>query len=273
MKISVLMSVYAKEKPQYLTEALNSILVQTVKPNEFVIVKDGLLPSDLDEVITQFESRCTEFNVIIIQLSRNLGLGLALNEGLKECHFDWILRMDSDDISRNNRIEIMKIAVLEDGKAHDVYGSHLEEFMDFRDLKQRRMVKLTHDQILADLRVKNPMNHVTILAKRQSIQRAGGYQDFKSFEDYYLWARMLKLGYKFKNIDCITVNVRIGEMMFEKRRGWFYFKQEFRMQKFLYQSNLTSGIDFTFNTILRCSVRLFPVWVIEIVYNFYRKKN
>jgi glycosyltransferase involved in cell wall biosynthesis len=273
MKISVLMSVYAKEKPKYLVSALNSIKNQSIKPNEFIIVKDGLLSSKLDEVLNQFKNDCKEFNIIFIQLKKNLGLGLALQEGLKHCNYEWIMRMDSDDISRPDRIEIMKKEIINDNFNHDIYGSHLEEFMDFSDKKQSRIVKLTHNEILLDLRKKNPMNHVTIFGNKKSIIDSGGYKDFKSFEDYYLWARMMKNNYKFKNINKVTVDVRIGELMFEKRRGWFYFKQEFYMQKYLYKSNLTSSYDFFVNSILRCSVRLLPIFIIEKIYNIYRKNN
>lgn len=265
------MSVFNKEKPKYLYEALNSIKNQSVKPDEFVIVKDGPLSIELDKVLFKFKKSCSDFEIILIQLKKNIGLGLALNYGMKFCNYEWIMRMDSDDISRPNRIDIMKKGILQDNFSHDVYGSHYEEFFDNSNNKQTRRVKLLHDDILFDLRKKNPMNHVTIFAKKQSIIDSGGYKDFKSFEDYFLWARMLKNGYRFKNIDDVTVDVRIGELMFEKRRGLFYFKQEFLMQKFLFKSKLTSVFDFCINSSIRCSVRLLPIFLIKILYNISRK--
>lgn len=271
MRISILMSVYSKEKPQYLYESLNSIKNQTIKPDEFIIVKDGPLTSELEDVLVEFKKYCSDFEVFLIQLKNNIGLGLALNHGLKYCNYEWIMRMDSDDISKSNRIEIMKKGVLKDNSNHDVYGSHYEEFFDNTKNRQTRKVKLLHDDILLDLRKKNPMNHVTILAKKQSVIDSGGYKDFKSFEDYFLWARMLKQGFKFMNIDAITVEVRIGELMFEKRRGWFYFKQEFLMQRYLFKSKLTSLFDFCINCSMRCSVRLLPIFAIKIIYKISRK--
>mgnify|MGYP000277045847 FL=1 len=271
MRISVLMSVYEKEKAEYLLEALNSIKNQSVKVDEFIIVKDGLLTLELDDVLSEFKENCKDLKIVIVQLKINIGLGLALNEGLKFCNYEWIMRMDSDDISRINRVEIMKRGVLNDNFKHDVYGSHYEEFFDNSKNRQTRKVKLLHDDILLELRKKNPMNHVTILANKQCIIDSGGYKDFKSFEDYFLWARMLKRGFKFMNIDATTVEVRIGELMFKKRRGWFYFKQEFQMQKYLFESKLTSIFDFCVNCSIRCSVRLFPIFLIKIIYKISRK--
>ena len=271
MKISVLMSVYIKEKPLYLIEALNSIRNQSIKVDEFIIVKDGLLTTELNDVLSEFKESCKDFKVVLVQLKKNHGLGIALNEGLKFCNYDWILRMDSDDISRINRVQIMREGVEKDNFSHDVYGSHIEEFFDNSKIRQTRKVKLLHKDISLALRKKNPMNHVTILAKKQSLLDIGGYKDFKSFEDYFLWARMIKNNFKFMNIDDITVDVRIGELMFKKRRGWFYFKQEFLMQKYLFNSNLTSIFDFCINCLIRCSVRLFPIFLIKIIYNISRR--
>ena len=103
MKFSVLISVYNKERPDFLEKSLKSIWdEQTLKPNEIVLVKDGVLTKELDEIINKFS---IDSPLKIIPLSKNMGLGFALNEGLKYCSYEYVARMDSDDIAKPKRFE------------------------------------------------------------------------------------------------------------------------------------------------------------------------
>ena len=98
------MSVYKAEDPQYLTESIQSIMTQTIRPQEFVLVCDGPLTDDLENVIIEY-TRDFPNIMHIIRLKENHGLGVALNEGLRACQNEWIVRMDSDDIAFANRCE------------------------------------------------------------------------------------------------------------------------------------------------------------------------
>ena len=102
---SVLISVYNKEKSNFLNKALNSLVNQTLIPGEIIIVKDGELTTELDEVIDAF---CFEekTKVKVLNLKKNIGLGKALELGLLETNFDIVARMDSDDISYENRFKL-----------------------------------------------------------------------------------------------------------------------------------------------------------------------
>ena len=83
-QFSVLMSLYIKERPEYLKESLDSVLNQTVRPNQIVVVKDGPLTEELEAVLELFVS---EENGIytVVPLEQNQGLGLALREGIQHC--------------------------------------------------------------------------------------------------------------------------------------------------------------------------------------------
>ena len=82
---SVLLSIYKNEKKQYLSSALESILKQTLLPIEIILVKDGPLTEDLEEVILEYQRK---FPIIhVVALPFNQGLGKALNEGLKYCSY------------------------------------------------------------------------------------------------------------------------------------------------------------------------------------------
>jgi len=102
MNFSVLLSLYVKEKPQFLRECLESLKNQTLPATEIVMVYDGAITTELEEVVTQF---ITILPIKIIRLPQNVGLGKALNEGLKHCSYNWVFRMDSDDICLPNRFE------------------------------------------------------------------------------------------------------------------------------------------------------------------------
>lgn len=103
-KYSVLMSVYYKEKPEYLDYSIKSMLKQTIFPSEFVIVKDGELTEELNNIIEKYKQEYPNlFN--IISLEQNVGLGLALKTGILNCKYEFIARMDSDDYSIPTRIE------------------------------------------------------------------------------------------------------------------------------------------------------------------------
>ena len=96
IKVSVLMSIYFKEKPEYFRESLESILNQTYFPDEIVLVKDGPLTNELEEVIKEYKEK---LNIKTVPLEKNLGLGLALKEGVLHCSNEIIIRMDTDDIA------------------------------------------------------------------------------------------------------------------------------------------------------------------------------
>ena len=95
---SVLMSVYHKEKPEHLRRAIESIQVQTVPTNDFVLVCDGSLNPELDAVIAAKQQEMGE-TLNVVRLAKNGGLGNALNEGIKHCKNELVARMDSDDIA------------------------------------------------------------------------------------------------------------------------------------------------------------------------------
>ncbi len=104
MNYSVLMSVYKNDNPVWLHEAILSILNNTIKPNDFVIVKDGPVTKEIDEVISSFQAKNPDvFN--IVALEKNMGLGPALNKGILACKNNLIARIDADDISDEKRIE------------------------------------------------------------------------------------------------------------------------------------------------------------------------
>jgi glycosyltransferase involved in cell wall biosynthesis len=190
LQFSVLLSVYYKEKTDYLRASLDSIFNQSYPPNEVILVKDGFLTPELDHIINDYVS--TRKEIKVIPLAENQGLGFALNQGLKLCSYKLIARMDTDDIAKFNRFE-KQIQQFELYPELDVVGCWIDEFIDNKDnIVSQRKVPEYHDQIYSFAKKRNPMNHPSVMFKKEAVLSAGNYQHFPLFEDYYLWVRMLK---------------------------------------------------------------------------------
>lgn len=264
------MSVYKNDNVSFLDEALKSIQNQSYHPNEFIIVVDGPVNDEIKYSLIKFKESQNDIITKILWLKENQGLGIALNKGLEICSSDWIMRMDSDDISRENRIEIMIKEMTLDNFSHDVYGAYYEEFNQDTGEKFIRKVPLTFTAIKKEIGYRNPMNHVSVIIKRESLVSVGGYKSFIWFEDYFLWTRMILNNKKLKNFPIVTVNVRIGNDMFKRRRGIKYLNQEYKMQQFLWSKNLINFPLFIYNLIKRGSIRLLPVFLLKRLYKLER---
>lgn len=214
---SVLMSVYNKEKPQHLIEAIDSMLNQTVKPDEFVIIKDGKLTDELDLAIAQYQKENKDL-FHIVENQENLGLGRSLAIGVQACKNEYIARMDSDDISKIDRCE-KELKILNENDEIDVVGSMTLEFIDeISNVISYREMPEEHDQICDYAKKRNPCVHPSIMMKKSKVLLAGNYRDYLYFEDYDLWIRMIEEGCKFYNIQEVLLYTRIDDN-FYKRRG------------------------------------------------------
>ncbi len=270
MKFTVLISVYWKENPAFLKEALKSIENQILTPDEIVLVKDGSLTPDLDTVIDNQISQSKIFYKIV-KLEKNSGLGNALSRGLAACSSEWIARMDSDDISDPKRF-IEQINYLKENPDIDILGSWISEFdTDLEKQIYYRKPPRKHDEIIKYAKYRNPLNHVTVIFRKSSVEAAGGYIPMVGFEDYYLWIRMLQKGYNFANIGETLVNVRIGNEMIKRRRGLKYIKSEWAFEKAGWELGFFSTYELLRNMFIRIIPRLMPDFLLEKVYNLLRK--
>ena len=256
-KFSVLMSVYYKEKAEYLKVSLDSVINQTVMPNEIVLVKDGPLTDELEEVIQSYTLKYKNlFN--IVALEKNVGLGLALAEGIKHCSNELIARMDADDISREDRFEKL-LAEFENDKTLDICGSHITEFEDNKDvIVAKRVVPLSQKEIEKNQRRRDSFNHMAVMYKKSAVMNAGNYQSCMLMEDTYLWVRMLLNGAHAKNIDDCLVNVRIGKDMYKRRGGLSYFKKYKTGRKMVYKTGYISWWDYKITLFIQFIVCLMP---------------
>jgi glycosyltransferase involved in cell wall biosynthesis len=270
---SVLLSVYHRENPAFLRKSLESIVDQTRKPEKIVLVKDGKLTTALEDVIESFRKQHeTLFRVVGYEV--NKGLGEALNYGMKFIDTPFVARMDADDIAIPTRFE-EQMNFLDAHPEIDIVGSLISEFNVDPDLVIRtREVPEAHENIKEKARLTNPMNHMTVVFKKNNVLSLGGYAaSALYFEDYDLWVRMLSNGMKFHNLQKKLVLVRVGNDMVGKRHGWKYSTYEFNHFKRMYAYKFISTFEFGRALALRLPLRLLPKQVLVMFYNFILRRK
>lgn len=186
-----------------------------------------------------------------IFIPENRGLGNALNEAINNCSNSLIARMDSDDVSTKDRfsLQLEKFMCTPD---LDVVGGNISEFIGSEtNITGIRKVPETDWEIKRYVKRRCPLNHVSVMFKKSSVQKAGGYLDWYCNEDYYLWIRMIEKGFKFINIQKCLVNVRVGDSMSGRRGGYRYFESERGIQKYMYTHGMISHPRYLYNTFTR----------------------
>lgn len=187
----------------------------------------------------------------VIRQEENAGLGRSLGIALENCSFDLVARMDSDDISLPYRFAV-QMDVFEKEPETDIVGGYISEFVgDPENITGIREVELCDSEIRADMRSRCAMNHVSVMFRKGSVESAGGYLDWYSNEDYYLWIRMMENGCKFRNVPYVLVNVRTGEGMSSRRGGWRYFKSEQGIQKLMLDKGMIGPVRYVKNVAVR----------------------
>ena len=253
------MSVYSKENPFFLKESLKSIWVdQTVMPSEIVLVKDGRLTKELDRII---EDAKNDMPLRIVTLEKNQGLGVALNKGLLKCSYELVARMDTDDISKSNRFE-MQTNIFKNYDNVDVVGSWTDEFInETENIKSVRKVPENHDEIKKYSKKRSPVNHPTVMFKKEAVLKAGNYIDFPLFEDYHLWGRMIMLGAKFYNIQKSLLFFRTTNDTYRRRGNLKHGVQEIKLQLFFFKIGLINFYQLIVNIVIRFSIRILPNFI------------
>lgn len=272
MKFSVLMSIYKKEEPKYFNRAMRSIWdEQTVKPDEIVLVQDGPLTDTLYKAIDEWKAKIGEpFKTI--PLEKNVGLGEALNTGIKHCSCELIARMDTDDISIPNRFEKQLKAF--EKKDIDVCSAFISEFEDDENkIVSYRKLPENHDDIVKYSKMRSPLNHAVTMFKKSIVEKAGGYKHMLWMEDCYLWIRMIVNGAKLYNLQDTLLNVRAGNSMLARRGGLPYVKAEVTFLNKLRKIGYLTTSEYLKNILIKVPIRLLPKELLKSVYRLLRSKN
>ena len=256
-KFSVLMSLYIKEKPEYARACFDSLLNQTVLATEWVIVEDGPLTDELYALLDEYEEKHPGL-IKRIPLETNHGLGLALREGVVNCTYELIARMDTDDIARHDRFE-KQLALFAENPQLDICGSHIKEFVTSPDETTAvRKVPLTDTEIKKYQKRRDSFNHPSVMYKKEAVLKAGNYQHALLMEDTLLWVNMILSGAYCMNIDDCLVFMRAGKDMIDRRGGFAYYKKYKDGRKIIYDTGYISWWDYRFTLLVQFIVAIVP---------------
>ena len=269
---SVLMSVYYKENPDWLKESIESMLKQTIRTNDFVLIQDGKLTKELEDVVLEYEKKYPDiFNVV--RLEENVGLGPALAKGINICKNEIIARMDSDDIAVPKRCE-EELKIMSKDNSIDMVGSNIIEFIDDIDnIQAFRKLPEEDEEIKKYMRRRNPFGHPSVMFKKSKVIEAGNYRSYYLCEDYDMWIRMAQKNAKFYNIQDVLVYMRISEDFYKRRGGVKYLKSILKFKKEQYKNGFYSLKDYIVTSGTSSVVCLMPNKVREIFYKKLLRKG
>lgn len=293
MGISVLMSVYAKENPEYFKTALESVINQTLQPDEIVIMKDGPLTEELEAVIVGVQKQldakrqalCTEGQEHIgncdrnrtvpvlrtFQFPQNVQLGRALKKGVELCEHELIARMDTDDIACPDRLEKQYAYMMEHTQTA-VLGGYIEEFCDENGFSNVKAMPVGFENLRSYARFRNPLNHMTVMLRRDAILAAGSYRHYPFLEDYDLWSRVIAAGYKIDNVPEVLVRARVGNELYGRRGGLDYCKRYLRLRREQKRLGLTNAVEHLVACVITIAVTVIPSGARKEVYQRVLRK-
>ena len=267
-RLSVLMVTYAGDIAEELELALESLAQQSRPAEQVVLVCNGPLKDEQEAVIARWRERLP---MTTPRLKSATDLGQALNFGLDYCDCGFIARMDSDDISRPERFA-RQLDFLVDNREIDVLGSAIDEFdSEPEEVLYRRAVPQTHQAIRRRAVWRNPMNHMTVMYRAEAVRRVGGYRQYKGFEDYELWVRMLAAGCRMANCDEAHVAARVGNGFLVRRSGFNYAISEWRALGAIARSGLYNPLLIFATMPVRFALRCAPAPVLNRIYRVLRK--
>ncbi len=272
MKYTVLMAVYKKEKAEYLNLAIKSMLEQTVTPDEFIIVEDGILTKDLYKVIGYYKKSFPNL-FKIISLKKNKGLGPALAIGIQNSKNELIARMDSDDFSVNTRCE-KQLSKFKENPDLGIVGTYEVEFIgNINNEISVHRVPEKYEEINKFMRRRCALLHPTVMYKKSIVQSCGNYHSVYLYEDYDLFSRMVfENNIKSYNIQEKLYYIRISEDFFKRRGGTNYLKTVVKFKWNQYRKGYMSITDFLISGAGQACICLLPNKLRKIFYlKFLRK--
>lgn len=264
MNYSVLMSVYAKDTPEYLESAIDSMLNQTVKPEQFVIVIDGSVSQDIADVINDRQRKYPEI-FTIVPLEKNGGLGHALTVGIQYCRNELIARMDADDISLPERCE-KELECFEREERLAICGCNIDEFYDDPNIVESiRRVPADYENIVKFIKRRQPFNHPTVMYKKSEVLRCGGYGELKRKQDYDLFSRMINMGCYARNVDESLLKFRADRDNYKRRKSWQYVKSSIKVGILNYKRRYCSMLDLLYIICGQMALYLMPLRMMTVV--------
>lgn len=273
MRIAVILPVYKKDKAEYMSKAIESILYQTYRNIFLYIGVDGPVSDDLHKNLEVLDRQNT---VSIVWFPENRGLACVLNDLLDICFnegYEFIARMDADDISMRDRFE-KQMAYLEKHPEIDVVGGAIGE-IDENGTSRRKTIIYPEEPIECRnfFSKRNPHAHPAVLFRKSFFDKLGGMKyrpEYRQNQDTMLWFDGMMAGTQHANIPDVVLKFRMTDTMFKKRRdGWTFAKKQFK-DRLMINRGLGYGRKADIYGFAMFCILISPVWVKKIAYRFLR---
>ena len=267
MKFSCIFPIYFKSTVSDVKVSFMSILNQSLKANEIIVIYDGPVNN---EIIFFFESLRKRQQIKIIKFKKNLGLGAVLKKIIKQTKYNIIIRADSDDVNKKHRFKTL-INFFKKNPKVDIVGSYVHERYK-KNLYIKRL-PLNNDDIVNMITYKNPINHPSVAFKKKKILECGGYEKVPFFEDYYLWFKLVHSCAKFQNINKVLVTSNINNQFYLRRSGFKYFMSYFFFLKKIYSKKYINTNQFLINFLIRFFLYNMPSLIFKFFYKYLNNRT
>lgn len=264
-KIAVIMSVYKNDTFDLFESALNSILNQTYNNLHIFICADGPISPKIKQLIKGLDHNIVTF----ISNEQNKGLSVSLNRlidiVLREKKYEFIARMDADDISVDTRFE-KQVDYLIKNPITDVIGTKCQEFGS-NNARKTCSIYENNDEIYHNIFKRCPFIHPSVMFRCHVFCDGTRYPvDTPYTEDLHLWFILASKNKVFHNLNDILLNYRIDDKTLERRRGFRKAITEFSIRiKYIFILKRYS-IQPIFYTFAHFFVRILPVCFFKKIY-------
>jgi glycosyltransferase involved in cell wall biosynthesis len=269
---SILTTVYVKENPKFLKESIESMLSQTALTDDYVIVKDGPLTEELDAILDEYKSKYPFIN--LVALPNNVGLGCALNEGLKVCKNDLVARLDSDDISMPDRCEL-QLKAFEQHPEYAIVGSDMDEFDDDPNvITAHKVMPHTPDELYRYGKRRNAFNHSSVMYRKSVLEQYGFYSNRRRSQDVELFSKVLYGKHQCINIDKALIKFRCGSTRVTRKKSWSNVKSDIGIFRDIYKMGYSGFFDFMYVVTIQIGFYLLPHKAAAFLYKkLFRSKK
>lgn len=262
---SFLVTVYRKEKPDWLRQSLESVFAQTLPSNDVVLICDGPLTEQLDAVIAEFQSKYPDV-FRVVRLPKNMGAGPARNRGLQECKNEYIAIQDSDDISLPDRCRL-QMKRLEECPELAVLGGQMSEFLyDLDHVVAVKQVPTDYQQLYRYAKRRDPFNNNTVMIKKDAALALGGFPPLNRCEDYMLYALLLHNGYKGANLEEVVSAYRLTDDTYCRRGSMENVKGFIKVRWEIHKMGFSSLLDFGIPSAVQVLYSIMPLAVKKYLY-------
>ena len=270
-RIAVILPVYKGDKTEYLNLSIDSILNQTYTNFKLYIGIDGPIPFELEETLKNIQDK----RIRVIHFEINRGLAIVLNDLITiagKDGFDFLARMDADDISMPDRFQ-KQVAFLTRNKEIDVVGGAIEEIDENGNSRNKTITyPISSTKCRQFFAKRNPHAHPTVMFRPSFFKKVGHLYrpEYHQNQDTMLWFDGFTHGTIHANIQDIVLKFRMTNSLFKKRRsGWSFAKKQLK-DRLQINRTLDYGVSADILGIMMFGLLISPTWLRKIAYKLFR---